>query len=426
MLPDVIIVNDYASRTGGSSAVALSSAAALARLGARVTLFTAVPPVDAEIAGTPGVELICLHQPEILHDPQRLRAAANGFYNVSAAREFSRLLATRDPARTIVHVHTWTKALSPSVLRAAVQAGFKLVVTLHDFFITCPTGGLFVHRDQSLCERRPLGWDCLTCSCDRRSFAHKLWRSARTFLQNQVLGLDSAAAHYVGVSDFSVARMQQWLPENVPVTIIRNPVDTADLGLPARDDRDAPFVYVGRLAREKGAQLLAEAGQRLGVPAVFVGDGEMRDEIMRQNPAAIITGWLAPDEVVQWMRRARALVFPPLWYETLGLVVVEAAANGVPAIISDRCAATDFVEHGRTGLHFERGSAASLAAAMQQLQQPALAARLGDNAYAWYWNDPWSADRHAHELSSLYTRVLLPPGRKPHPVLVGDPGSAIA
>lgn len=406
MLPDVIILNDYAARNGGSSAVALSSAAGLAERGARVTLFTAVPPVDPEIARVPGVEVICLGQEEILHDSNRLRAAANGFYNTSAARAFGAVLATRDPNRTVVHVHTWTKALSSSVMREAVNRGFKLVITLHDFFITCPTGGLFVHADLTLCHRRPLGLDCLTCSCDRRSFAHKLWRSARTFLQNQVLGLDGAAAHYIGVSEFSVNAMRHWLSPDVPVTIIRNPVDSQDLGPAPAAEAEAPFVYVGRLAREKGPQLLAEAARRLGVPAVFVGDGELRDEILAINPDATITGWLPPAGVTAWMRRARALVFPPLWYETLGLVVVEAAANGVPAIISDRCAATDFVVHGKAGLHFERGSTTSLGSAMERLRDPAAAARLGEYAYAWYWNNPWTSQRHAEELLALYTEVL--------------------
>jgi glycosyltransferase involved in cell wall biosynthesis len=95
-----------------------------------------------------------------------------------------------------------------------------------------------------------------------------------------------------------------------------------------------------------------------------------------------------------------------MWYETLGLVVVEAAAAGVPAIVSDRCAATGFLQDGERGLHFKHGSLDSLCEAMKRMQDPVLAARLGRNAYDWYWRDPWTLDQHVADLLALYERVL--------------------
>jgi glycosyltransferase involved in cell wall biosynthesis len=133
----------------------------------------------------------------------------------------------------------------------------------------------------------------------------------------------------------------------------------------------------------------------------------MMQTLRDQAPAAEFTGWLAPDEVRRHLRSARALVFPSLWYETLGIVALEAAAAGVPAIISDRCAATDFVIDGETGLHFQHGSASSLADAMSRLAgDPGLAVRLGAAAHAWYWDQPWSTERHVRELMGAYTAAL--------------------
>ncbi len=401
-LPEVIVVNDFANANGGSSVVALASVRGLAKRGCKTTLFTAA---EGDAVVPEGVRRVCLGQEEIVKDRSRLRAMGHGLHNVSAARAFTAELKDRDPARTVVHMHTFTKALSSSVLAAALDRGFPSVLTLHDFFIVCPTGGFFLHREARLCEKRPLSVDCVSCNCDRRNYGHKVWRVARTFLQNRVLHLDRRITHFVGVSDHSVRVMQPYLPARAPVTVLRNPVDCSDLG-PASPPADAPFVFIGRFSHEKGVLLFAEAVRKSGVPAVFVGDGELRAEAERLCPNARFTGWLPAGEVREWMRKARALVFPPLWYETLGLVVVEAAANGVPAIVASRCAATDFIRDGENGVLFEHGSVDALGAQLKRLQNPATASALGRRAYDWYWSDPWTLEHHVDGLLGLYARIL--------------------
>jgi glycosyltransferase involved in cell wall biosynthesis len=409
---EIIILNDYASPTGGSTAVAMASAVGLAARCRHVTYFSCVGPVAPVLEYTPFLDVFCLGQPELKNNPSRARAAVSGLHNAGAVRALRQLLATKDPRRTVVHAHTWMKALSPAALGVATDLGFPLVITLHDFFIACPTGGFFEHHTGRLCRRWPLSLSCLRCDCDRRSYAQKLWRSARTFLQNRRLNIPAKVARYIGVSDFSVEILHPHLPPRAPVTVIRNPVDAIDTG-PAPVAQNRPFVFLGRLVPEKGVRLFADAVRETHLPAVFIGDGEMMPELRRICPEARFAGWLDPAGIRAELQGARALVFPPLWYETLGLVVVEAAAAGVPAIVSDCCAATDHIQHGRNGLHFSHGSASSLARAMRRLaDDDQLAADLGHAAYSWYWNDPWTIDRHVAELLEVY-RSLDQPARAP-------------
>lgn len=406
---EVVILNDYATTTGGSTAVAIASALGLAERGVRVTYFSCVGPVAPELRDVPNLEVVCLGQHEIAKDPNRLRALASGLRNPAAVSALRRLLAGKDPARTLVHAHTWMKAMSPFALDVAPALGFPLVVTLHDFFITCPSGGFYDHATGTVCRRAPLSASCLACNCDRRHYAHKLWRVARTALQNGALGLPSRVSAYLGVSGFSLDILRPHLPPGIPAAALRNPVDCSDDGpAPVVDNR--PFLYVGRFVPEKGVRLFAEAVRATGLPAVFVGDGELAPELRRLCPDARFTGWLKPGQIRAELRAARALVFPPTWYETLGLVAVEAASAGVPAIVSDGCAASESVRHEETGLHFAHGDAASLADGMRRLAHDhVLAARLGRAAYDWYWADPWTADRHVDELLGHYRRLLAPP-----------------
>jgi glycosyltransferase involved in cell wall biosynthesis len=407
-LPDieVVILNDYASTTGGSTGVAIASAVGLAARGVRVTFFSCVGPIAPELRDVPGLEVVCLGQSEIARDPRRLRALYSGLRNNRALAALRHLLAGKDPARTLVHAHTWMKALSPFALHLPARLGFPLVLTLHDFFITCPTGGFFDHATGAICRREPLSVSCLSCNCDRRHFTHKLWRSARTALQNQFLSVPSRVELYLGVSEFSLAILRPHLPSDVPSAVLRNPVDCIR-DAPATPADAVGFVYVGRFVREKGVLLFAEAVRATGLPAVFVGDGELAEDLRRLCPEARFTGWLRPAEIRAELRAARALVFTPLWYETLGLVAVEAAAAGLPTIVSDGCAASDVIQHGETGLHFRHGSVDDLARQMRELaSNTALTARLGRAAYDWYWSDPWTTDRHVDDLISHYHRVL--------------------
>src|SRR5215472_2291636 len=127
-----VIVNDYAHITGGAGQVALSTAKALAQQGARVTLLAAVGPVAQELEAA-GVQVTLTRQRDIKSDPVRLRAATQGLWNFRAARAMRDILSRCDPTNTVVHVHGWCKALSSSVVHAALKMDFSVVVTLHDY-----------------------------------------------------------------------------------------------------------------------------------------------------------------------------------------------------------------------------------------------------------------------------------------------------
>src|SRR5581483_2758581 len=391
-----------------------ASALGLAAREIDVTFFSSVGPVMPQLQDVPHLRVICLGQKEIGKNRNRLQAFVNGWRNARAMRALRELLATKSRENTIVHAHTWTMALSPFVPQVAVEMGFRLVVTLHDFFITCPNGGFFVHSKSEICRRVPLSLSCWGCNCDRRNFGHKLWRNARTLTQNRLLRLPEKVAAYIGVSAHSLNVMRPYLPPDTPVRVVRNPIDCPQEE-PAAVEENRNFLFIGRFSPEKGVRLFAQAARAAGVPAVFIGDGALMPEVRRICPEARFTGWLNQEALRRELRSARALVFPPLWYETLGMVVVEAAAAGVPAIISDRCAATDYIFNNINGLYFAHGSAESLQRQMAALAADRdLAAQLGRSAYELYWRNPWTAEHHVSELLEIYNLILQPAALAAH------------
>ena len=123
---NIVILSDFAYVDGGASKIALGSAVALAQRGHRVLVFSAVGPVEAKLQETAGLTVVCLGQHEIIADPNRLRAVVRGFWNRNAAAKLRESLVHLSPEETVVHLHTWTKALSGSVVRVARRWGFAL------------------------------------------------------------------------------------------------------------------------------------------------------------------------------------------------------------------------------------------------------------------------------------------------------------
>ncbi|MCS6244892.1 MAG: glycosyltransferase family 4 protein [Opitutus sp.] len=400
-----VIVNDQAHISGGAPLVAISAARELAERGYRVVFFAGVAPIAEELHH-PQIEVVCLNQHEILSDPSRIRAAVTGIWNQAARNALTAVLRRENPQTTLVHFHVWMKCLSPSVLSVPQAEGLRSVLTQHDFFALCPTGGFYDFGSQQVCERKPLSLGCVCANCDSRSYPQKLWRVARTAVQAYGAQINRAIDVFISVSTFAdkiLARHQPQLKRRVvdnPAPMVRYP------RTPRTTPR--PFLFVGRLSEEKGIWLMKKAAQKAGIQVRLVGDGPLRKQLEADWPEAVFLGWQPRDVVQAEMREAQALIFPSLWYETAGLVAIEAAANGLPVIVADTCAATSYVQPEKTGLWFKGGSQVELVAALLRLKDPTLADSLSAQGYDWYWSQPWTIARHVDDLISVYADIPLP------------------
>ncbi len=399
----IVILCDHAHPSGGLAKVAIAGAAGLARRGHRVHFFTAVPPVDPALL-TDGITVHCLEQPDLKGNADRVQAALRGIWNREAARALESLLGGCPANDTVVHIHGWAKALSPSVFPVCRKSGLPVLLTLHDYFPLCPNGAFFVFPEGVNCPHRALSTGCLATDCDARARHHKWWRAARHAAGALAGGFTGGMA-LVTLSDRQRAVIARHLPPGTVTLPVPNPVEVEDRG-PAPVAGNRPVLFVGRLSREKGAALLAQAAAQAGCPVRFVGDGDEAAAVRRLNPDAELAGWLPPDAVLEEVRRARALVVPSLWYETFGLAAYEALANGVPIIVSDNCAAAEAVLPGENGFLFRSGDAADLARRLTLLSDDAEVERMGRNAHDGYWRAPFTLDRHLDRLEEVY-RVAL-------------------
>ena len=151
----------------------------------------------------------------------------------------------------------------------------------------------------------------------------------------------------------------------------------AHLGIP---QEAFVFLFVGKLIPKKRPQDFVQACCRMfdrppghHMHAVFVGDGPLRASLeclARCHTERLhFVGFRNQTELPAFYKAANALVLPSDARETWGLVVNEAAACGIPAIVSNAAGcAPDLIEAGYTGYTYPVGDIETLARYMQTLQ----------------------------------------------------------
>lgn len=403
-LKSVVILCDSYQINGGASKVARMEADALAKAGYNVLYFCAdyTLPVLTEVQL--NYKVYSIRMLDIL-TASKSKSLFYGIYNFLAAKRISRLLKSLSKTNTIVHAHGWTKALSASVIHKASSLGFKVVISLHSYEITCPNLGLYNYQNKHVCKLKPMSLSCISTHCDARVYSHKLWRVMRQFVQNSVLQIPHKVEDYIYVSKWSKDLIAPLLPNNKNYYFVANPIEVGRrVELIAQNSY---FAYIGRLSPEKGVDIFLKACDELGCKGLVIGaasNADMTDTL--KCPANVhFTGWQSSEEMEQYYSQIRVLVFPSYLYETMGLVVLEAASRGIPAIVASETAAVEFVEHEVTGLIFKNGDIESLKECMVKLSDNEYVSKLGEAAYTKFWRHPFTIDRHITELLAVYENL---------------------
>ncbi|MBT0570106.1 glycosyltransferase family 1 protein [Curvibacter sp. CHRR-16] len=119
-------------------------------------------------------------------------------------------------------------------------------------------------------------------------------------------------------------------------------------------DGDVVLLCVARLAAEKNLSVLLQVFNALQplyphLRLVVAGDGPQRENLQRESPRALFTGFLDEKALAAHYASADVFVFPSV-SETFGNVCLEAMASGLPVVAYDDAAARLLVQHGSNGL----------------------------------------------------------------------------
>ncbi|HME01533.1 MAG TPA: glycosyltransferase [Solirubrobacteraceae bacterium] len=171
-------------------------------------------------------------------------------------------------------------------------------------------------------------------------------------------------------------------------------------------------LYSGRISREKGADLLAEAflearrrNPRLHL--VLAGGGPEQERLReRVGEAATFLGWLAGADLARAYASADIFLFPSRT-DTFGQVILEAQASGLPVIAVAAGGPLSLIEDRVSGLLREPDAGALAKAMLELADSPLLRERLARAGLASVAERTW--ERALERLGDGYGRALRGP-----------------
>ncbi len=312
----------------------------------------------------------------------------------------------------VVHIH----CNDNFVLERALRGRYPAVKTLHvhDF---CPTGNKFHYAFNRPCEHRT-GWLCVPrmvykrCTRDKRP--HVWWR----FYRRAVAANECNSAHAAIVVASEYVRKQAIASGYRPDRVRTLPYFTTPPPVvPPPPVQPDTILFCGRLAPEKGVDLLLQAVARVNRPwrLIVAGDGMEREPTERLarrlgvSARVEFCGWTDRGKLRDLYDGASVVAVPSRWPEPFGIVGIEAMAHARPVVAFAVGGIPEWLEDGVTGFLVRPYDLDALADRLRAcLESPELARALGERGRARV-EAAFSVGRHLDGLMAVYADARCAP-----------------
>jgi glycosyltransferase involved in cell wall biosynthesis len=332
------------------------------------------------------------------------RARAAGALLAGGERPTEVGRAVREFEADVVHVHNMQPLFGPRSLRAARDAGARVVLHLHNARLFCAIG--VAARDGRPCFRcrRRLTLPGVVLNCRESLPEAVVYAAALSLHQPRVF---ESVDRFVAPSAYAVGQLAKLGVPADRLEALPHYLPDAAFAARSRADTGAYALVVARLSPEKGIDTAIEAAAASGVPLRIAGEGpaagELRELARRLRAPTDFLGRVGTEEIGSLLGDAAALVVPSRYHEFAPYAVLEAMAAGVPVVATPMGGIPELLG-SRAGLPLNDASA--LAARLRELwEDPAARREEGERLIA------RARERHAEtaftqRLLSLYGRVL--------------------
>lgn len=306
------------------------------------------------------------------------------FWSKNAARKIKELLnyelKITDKLKIIAHIHNIYHQISPSILPVLKKYKIPVIMTVHDLHLISP-----IYAE---------------------NIFEKLLCSAELFLHNKIFKINKYIDLFIAPSKFVKNELIRFGVKEDKIKVlphfIEQEVRSWKLGVGSNGNY---ILYFGRLAPEKGVDILIKAYLKSGVdaPLYIAGDGPVKNELRIKYQVSSIKylGNLDEKRLNEVIANSLFTVIPSRAPETFGMAALESYEFKKTVIASKIGALPEIVKDNETGLLFAPGDADDLAEKIKTLtQNKNLRTRLGENGHNFLKS--FSPENYLRNLISIY------------------------
>lgn len=177
---------------------------------------------------------------------------------------------------------------------------------------------------------------------------------------------------------------------------------------PLSNKKRKHLLFIGRICPDKGVHLAIEATKKAKQKLIIAGPVKDTDQAyfnnqikpFLNNEDILYVGEVNFKAKVKLYQQAKATLFPILWDEPFGIVLIESMACGTPVIAFDRAAAREIIKNNVSGFIVKNGSAQAMAAAVNK------AGHLGRMDVRQWAADNFSIEKIAEQYEKICKKII--------------------
>lgn len=312
----------------------------------------------------------------------------------------------------IVHLNNFQRQLSASIIKPIKKRNIPIVFTAHDLQAICPAI-VMLDNEKNVCEKCLKGkyMNCIKRKCVKNSglksilgaIEGKYYRSKKIYSKR----IDKI----ITPSEFYKKKLEEDGISSEKIEALHNFIDLNDYNVKTEDEGYA--LYYGRIIKEKGILNLIKAFKDIKNAKLYIaGDGpdieKVKKYIHKNNmeESVKLLGFLSSDKVKEYVRKARFIVVPSIWYENCPYSVLETLAIGKPIIGSNLGGIPELVKDNETGLIYNYNNVKELEERMNKLfNNKEIALQFGKNAKEIAKKD-FSKNEYYNKIINIYEGVI--------------------
>ncbi|MGU8243035.1 glycosyltransferase family 4 protein [Clostridium perfringens] len=340
---------------------------------------------------------------------KKISVTLNSIFSFRTKKDIKKIVKEKNI--DIVHVHNTLPLISPSVYWGAKSGGAKVVQTIHNFRLICPSATLTnKNRICEKCIEKNL-ISAIKGKCYRNSYIQTIV-SVCILKFNRIIGTYNKVDRYIALTDFNKKKLECYL-DSEKIAIKPNFVSNQFNELGNKENKEKQyFIYVGRIDKLKGIEVLLRAWKDIkNEKLILIGDGpELNNSInfIKENNIDNVEflGRKDKNEIKKYLKSAKMIVVPSLWYEGFPMTIIEAFSQGVPVIASNIGNLKNIINDNVNGLLFNLNDYKDLAIKINKLHKsPDLLKKYSINAYNDFINK-YNSKVNYKELKNIYEEIM--------------------